>query len=249
MIKTIPDGYFLAVDCSRTQGRIDWKRARKAGVKGVWIKASEGLSQTTERRKYFLDTSSAAADAGLLVGGYHFSRLRDPSLEHAHFREQLALRGFESTLPDVLDIEPRPRERLRINAVDWRRTYSFDADKERLFVCVDSPVSELRAEGKALSNIVHYVSWWSSRAPGDLIYGYASMLDDLAHWPLRTFVASRPWGKSAPPFDARQCLRKEPAIPWQAWQLTSKGGRIPGCDGPIDLVLARTTLALAPLPG
>lgn len=249
MIKAIPEGYFLSVDCSRAQGRIDWKRARKAGVKGVWVKCTEGLSQTSERRKYFVDNSSAAADAGLLVAGYHFSRLRDPSLEHEHFRSQLALRGFESTLPDVLDIEPRPRERVKINAIDWRRTYSFDSDKTRLSVCVDSPVSEVKAGGLTLSNIAHYVSWWASKSPSDLLYGYASLLDDIAHWQLRTFVATRPWGKSAPPFDASQCLRKEPAIPWQAWQLASKGGRIPGCDGPIDLVLARSTLALAPLPG
>ena len=61
----------LVVDLSSNNRAPDWHALKRAGVGGVWLKATEGL---TWRDPDFHQWRVAANSVGLHVGAYHFAR-------------------------------------------------------------------------------------------------------------------------------------------------------------------------------
>jgi len=122
----------LVVDLSHYQDVTDWAAVRKAGIRGVINKATEGPG--------LLDTTFAyrRSRCGMLYGGYHFLRPGDVSVQVKHFLDATA--PHEGLLL-ALDYED-PKVPLA-NAVDfltqvhatlgrWPVLYSGNLIKEHL---------------------------------------------------------------------------------------------------------------------
>lgn len=94
----------LIVDLSNHNPPADFARLRKAGIAGVWLKASEGR---TFRDATFASRRDAARRAGLRVGAYHFARPdtgNSAEAEAAHFCSVVRSLGRRDLRP-VLDLE------------------------------------------------------------------------------------------------------------------------------------------------
>lgn len=88
----------------------DWQQVSRAGIKFVFIKATEGASYTNP---LFHKQFDGARAAGLKVGCYHFFRKnRDGVAQAAHFLATIGNRKTE--LPLVVDVE------------DWDNDHSID---------------------------------------------------------------------------------------------------------------------------
>jgi len=95
------DKHILGIDVSRYQAAIDWQKMRAAGVRFVWIKATEGV---TYRDPMLERHSAGARQAGMKIGFYHFARIyNDPRREVEHLLD--AVRHMPHELPYALDIE------------------------------------------------------------------------------------------------------------------------------------------------
>jgi lysozyme len=78
----------------------NWNAVKAAGVKHIYIKATEGL--TYENPK--LDAQfRGAKSVGILAGFYHFARANDPVAEYNHFIN--TIKKYNTDLRNVLDYE------------------------------------------------------------------------------------------------------------------------------------------------
>ncbi|MCA9260481.1 MAG: glycoside hydrolase family 25 protein, partial [Planctomycetales bacterium] len=64
--------FLSGIDVSRWQGSINWNSVRSAGVEFAFTKATEGVNYVDPR---FHQNMQGAADAGVLIGPYHFCRV------------------------------------------------------------------------------------------------------------------------------------------------------------------------------
>ncbi len=96
----------LGIDVSHYQGVIDWPKVAAAGVKFVFIKATDGATLADPMAK---TNASGAAAAGLPFGFYHFWRPTDDWRAQADFFlsviDDAAPLANAGILPNVLDIE------------------------------------------------------------------------------------------------------------------------------------------------
>ena len=96
----------LGIDVSHYQGVIDWPKVADAGVKFVFIKATDGATVADPMAK---TNASGAAAAGLPFGFYHFWRPTDDWRAQADFFlsviDDAAPLANAGILPNVLDIE------------------------------------------------------------------------------------------------------------------------------------------------
>jgi lysozyme len=94
--------YVHGVDVSAHQGPIDWRALAADDVRFAYIKATEGGDFVDER---FVINWSAARDAGVLVGAYHFFTLCRPAAQQAaHFIATLP-EDRAGMLPPAVDLE------------------------------------------------------------------------------------------------------------------------------------------------
>jgi len=92
----------FGIDVSRHQGDIDWARVRNAGVKFVFIKASEGVSWVDPK---FAVNWSEAKKHGIIRGAYHFFRPRADVGRQIDNLVNTVGKLETGDLPPVLDIE------------------------------------------------------------------------------------------------------------------------------------------------
>jgi len=94
------------IDVSRYQdarGPIDWQRVAAAGIRGVYVKATEGATYVNPS---LADDFNGAAAAGLLVGVYHYLTHANAAEQAAHLVTTLAaLDPTVAALPWALDVE------------------------------------------------------------------------------------------------------------------------------------------------
>ena len=104
-IQPVPNA-LLGIDVSHYQGVIDWPKVAAAGVKFVFIKATDGATLADPMAK---TNASGAAAAGLPFGFYHFWRPTDDWRAQADFFlsviDDAAPLANAGVLPSVLDIE------------------------------------------------------------------------------------------------------------------------------------------------
>lgn len=95
-------GYdIVGIDISAHNGDIDFEKVRDAGVKFVYIKATEG---GTFKDRRFIENLRQAREAGLKVGAYHFFRFDTPGyIQGLNFAA--SIKGRKLDLPAVIDIE------------------------------------------------------------------------------------------------------------------------------------------------
>jgi lysozyme len=89
------------IDVSSWQGDIDWAKAREAGIRFTFIKATEGGDHLDPK---FLENWSGARDAGIARGAYHFLYWCRPADEQALWF-MLNVPPDPDALPPVLDLE------------------------------------------------------------------------------------------------------------------------------------------------
>ena len=89
------------IDVSNHNGTIDWQQVADAGMRFVFVKASEGKAH---RDNAFKRNVRQAHQAGLAVGAYHFFRKnRDGNDQAKNFVD--AIQGVTLDLPLVVDVE------------------------------------------------------------------------------------------------------------------------------------------------
>ncbi|MEO3415189.1 GH25 family lysozyme [Roseovarius sp. CAU 1744] len=92
------------IDVARFQGQIDWRKARRAGVSFVFMKATEGGDLLDP---LFKDHWRGAKRAGIPRGAYHFYYFCTPPEVQARWFIRNVPRN-KGTLPPVLDMEWNP---------------------------------------------------------------------------------------------------------------------------------------------
>lgn len=94
--------YREGIDVSRYQGDIDWERvANEAAVSYAYIKATEGAQLVDP---YYWSNITAARQAGLSVGSYHFYRAKvSPEVQLANMTS--TVRKEDQDLVPIVDIE------------------------------------------------------------------------------------------------------------------------------------------------
>ena len=92
------------IDVSHWQGVINWDEVAKAGMKFVFIKATEGTNYS--KLSYFKENAPKALAAGLKVGAYHYAKfatVAEAKAEAAYFLDSIS--SFALNYPAVLDLE------------------------------------------------------------------------------------------------------------------------------------------------
>lgn len=103
----------MGIDVSHHNGKVDFHQVRQAGVKFVYLKATEGTSHDDPT---FVPNCRGAREAGLLVGAYHYFRKHLSGKEQArHFLQVVQNQSLQ--LPLVVDVEEwYPDDDARLNA-------------------------------------------------------------------------------------------------------------------------------------
>lgn len=96
------------VDVSDSQGDIDWKRVRRAGIRFAGVKATEGEDFVDPR--FGEGRVSAMHDAGVALMPYHYLRFRTDRhgrVEAAHFLRTVKAAGWRlgRDIPLAVDLE------------------------------------------------------------------------------------------------------------------------------------------------
>jgi len=112
----------LIADVSNVNGNVNFKALRNAGVRAVWLKATEGL---TFNDRDYVAFRRAANKAGLRVGAYHFARPADHGAvaEAAHFARRIGKPGRTDLRP-VLDLETPAPNITEAALVEWARKFN-----------------------------------------------------------------------------------------------------------------------------
>lgn len=112
------------IDVSDYQVGVDYAKVKKAGISGVWIKATEGL---TWNAKLYDEHRANALKAGLRVGAYHFARPDlhpyDAEGEARHFAAIIGKPGRRDLKP-VLDFETPASMLTDEQEVAWARAFN-----------------------------------------------------------------------------------------------------------------------------
>jgi lysozyme len=102
------------IDVSYWQGDIDWDKVRDAGVRFVYIKATEGGDVVDPK---FLDNWDGAKRAGIARGAYHFIYWCRPANEQALWF-MLNVPPDPDALPSVLDVEWNSHSKTCASRID-----------------------------------------------------------------------------------------------------------------------------------
>lgn len=89
------------IDVSKYQGKIDFEKVKAAGIRYVFVRATEGI---TYQDAFFKQNLQEAREAGLVIGAYHFYETDDdPVSQLNNFTSLVSLQAGD--LPPVVDIE------------------------------------------------------------------------------------------------------------------------------------------------
>lgn len=110
----------FGIDVSRHQGVIDWTKAAAAGVKYVFIKATEGATYTDPNLQTYV---AGAVGAGIPIGFYHYARPENngAKTEAANFAKITST--YKPQFPLVLDVEGDAAKLGRANLTQWCLTF------------------------------------------------------------------------------------------------------------------------------
>ena len=90
------------IDVSHHNTVNDWAAVKASGVKGVFIKATEGKTYIDPD---FAKNVRGAQAVGLKVGFYHYARPENNAAADEIKNFLMAIKSFEADLPHVLDVE------------------------------------------------------------------------------------------------------------------------------------------------
>jgi lysozyme len=214
----------LILDVSSYQGTdIDWKRVKRAGFAGVFVKATEGAGYINPS---FRAQAAGARAAGLRVGFYHFARpglANDPVEQAAHLATVTAGHRTRADLRPVLDFEA------------WASALPFDTP--------NSTFTAAALVGWARRWVQHV-----KRVTGDgpMFYSYPAFIERLAP---TTPIGYGLWLAAYGSNDGTEHPYRVPK-PWKRavlHQFTSQG-RVPGVPGKVDVSRGRSLRPLLAHP-
>jgi lysozyme len=105
------------IDVSRHQGTIDWVVVAASGIRGVMIKATEGIGYTDP---LFRSHYAGATAAGLVVGFYHYCRPETPNTAAREAEDFIAaVAELPVSLPYALDVEGEAADLGPSRLTDW----------------------------------------------------------------------------------------------------------------------------------
>ena len=98
---SIANSNLTGIDVSKYQGKIDFEKVKAAGIRYVFVRATEGI---TYQDAFFKQNLEEAREAGLVIGAYHFYETDDdPISQLKNFTSMVSLQAGD--LPPVVDIE------------------------------------------------------------------------------------------------------------------------------------------------
>ncbi|MEM9139280.1 MAG: GH25 family lysozyme, partial [Pseudomonadota bacterium] len=150
-------GTSFGIDVSHHNGKIDWAQTKGIEIGYVYIKASQGTTNTDQR---FAANWSGATDAGHKLGAYHFLSSLSPAEDQAaHFLSVYSDRS-DSDLPPVLDVEWD----LSAPAADGHRSDRWASQSsDQIAASIKSWVEAVaQATGKT-PLIYTNTDWWNQR--------------------------------------------------------------------------------------
>ena len=117
----------LVVDLSNVNGQVSFPALKKAGAKGVIVKATEGVTFNDSR---FQPNRNLAGAYGLYFGAYHFARPDNNSAvdEARHFCQVVKSVGSRDIKP-VLDFETWANDLTPEQHVKWARDFNTEVNK------------------------------------------------------------------------------------------------------------------------
>ena len=161
----------FGIDVSSHNGTIDWVKVAKSDVDWVIIKVTEG---TTHVNPGYEGKFRGARDAGLVVGGYHFSRIDtnvgvdDVRNEAQNYLESLAKVGTRcGDLVPALDLESGLKTDDQYN-VDWALEWLSYVEcnlRARPIIYTAKWAWDLylrAADPSSLEKLCEYPVWWAS---------------------------------------------------------------------------------------
>lgn len=166
----------LGIDAARYQPRIDFAKAKAAGVRFAILKATEGATYTDPK---FVTHWRGAVAAGVLVGAYHFFRpdQRNPMGEVANIRRVLGTDWGDLGL--WLDVENVRVNGQLVDPATYAQT--IEGDLRRLL----DELEKIRPLGANLG-LYTGAGFWDALLPG--------ALDLLNHYPC--WIANYPYNYS-----------------------------------------------------
>lgn len=106
------------IDVSHYQGRIVWPDVKAAGIKFVYLKATDGISYTDP---LYAHNTAALESLDMPFGAYHFFEPRDTGERQArHFLKQVNVN--KGSLPPALDVETsagKKPEEIQAQVKQW----------------------------------------------------------------------------------------------------------------------------------
>jgi len=167
------------VDVSGWNAPLDWSRVAAAGISVAWVKATDGVGSPDPR---YEQHARGAADAGLIVGSYHYLRIRHgrPQDARAQVREYLSRWHAYWHLRPVLDVESGGNEAATSD--EWSRAVCDAVAEVEQLVGVSPVIYTSRGE-------------WEGRGLGSL-----TSLNRCPLWLAcygATATVPRPWGEYA----------------------------------------------------
>ena len=161
----------FGIDVSSHNGTIAWKEVAMSEVEWVIIKVTEG---TTHQTPGYEAKFRGARDAGLRVGGYHFSRIdtnigvKDVYNEAQNYLEAMAKVGMRcGDLVPALDLESGLKTDDQYN-VDWALEWLAHVEcsvRARPVIYTAKWAWDLylrRATKESLEKLCSYPVWWAS---------------------------------------------------------------------------------------
>ena len=161
----------FGIDVSSHNGTIAWKEVAMSEVEWVIIKVTEG---TTHQNPGYEAKFRGARDAGLRVGGYHFSRIdtnigvKDVYNEAQNYLEAMAKVGMRcGDLVPALDLESGLKTDDQYN-VDWALEWLSHVEcsvRARPIIYTAKWAWDLylrRATKESLEKLCSYPVWWAS---------------------------------------------------------------------------------------
>lgn len=213
------------IDVSRWQKSVDFGKARDAGVRGVYHKATQGTRYS--KSGLYVERGADARKAGLPFGGYHYTKCTVPQDEAIYFSG--VLDRVQGELPPMLDFEERDiiRDLGPAQSADWINRFTVQMKREghERVVLYTYPAVFRMIDATAID--------WTGVDLWMAYYG--SGTDEAACRRLLTKYGG----------DVRAALEKRYPIATAApdpvmWQWTSSG-KMPGVSGRCDINAASET--------
>ena len=125
------------IDISRWQPKVEWVKVKSTDVKGVIIKATQGVNGKDEKTR---SHAEGAYSVGLPIGYYHFASLNDKDEVGDATAEAKWFAYIVKSLPSPqlgvwLDLEDNTAKLTGTEVVLWVKTFIAELEKQGIHDC------------------------------------------------------------------------------------------------------------------